>query len=167
MPYRAYRHTFLMLLCAAGITSCSYAVEQNHQDIEFVTPGAEYAECDVYIDKLRYQVHPPQKINMMKSSGDMEIRCVAPGNRIKEMTVPSRFDGRSLWGTPVGMMVDYTADAMHDYPSVIAIDFSQEVNKPNPPPRHNSPDIIQPEDYDLEEYLPGEPRLSLPGCVLA
>ena len=160
MPYRAYRHTFLLLLCAAGISSCSYTVEQSHQDIEFITPGAEYAACDVYVNKLRYQVHPPQKINIMKSSDDMEIRCVAPGNRIMEMTVPSRFDGRTLWGTPAGMAWDYAASAMHDYPSVIAIDFSQEVNVPNPPPRHNSPDIVQPEDYDLEEYLPGEPRLN-------
>ena len=158
-----FRRTALysvMLTSVIALGSCGYTVNKSHQDVEFLTPGAEYAACDVYVDKLRYQVMPPQKINIMKSESDMEIKCVAPGNRMKTLTVPSKFSYRTVWGTPAGMAWDYASESMYYYPSVIAIDFSQEVNKPNPAPRHNSPDVVQPENYDLEEYLPGEPRLN-------
>jgi hypothetical protein len=145
---------------ALTLASCGYTVNKSHQDISFETPGAENATCDVYVDKLRYQVMPPQKVNIMKSENDMEIKCIAPGNRMKTLTVPAKFSYRTVWGTPAGMAWDYASESMYYYPSVIAIDFSQEATKPNPPPRHNNPDIVQPEEYDLEEYLPGEPRLN-------
>lgn len=151
----------MMVGCSVvGLSACAYTVETSHQDITFTTPGAEYAQCDVFVDKLRYQVNPPQKLNIMKSGSDMEVHCVAPGNRVKSITVPSSFASRTVWGTPAGMAWDYASDTMFSYPSVIAVDFSQEAIVANQPPRHNSAEIAQPEDYNLEEYLPGEPRLN-------
>ncbi len=160
MHFRRHCINVSILCSTLGLVSCAYAIEKSHQDVMFVTPGAEYAQCDVYVDKLRYQAFPPQKINIMKSDTDMEIRCIAPGNRMQTVTVPAKFAKRALWGGPPGVAWDYASESLYAYPSVIAIDFSQEVNKANPLPRHNSPDVVQPEAYDLEEYLPGTPRLN-------
>lgn len=149
--------TAISLLMLGG---CGYAVESSNQDITFVTPGAENAYCDVYIDKRRYQVYPPQKVNMVKSSKDMEIECSAPGNREIKLTVPSKLSARSMWGGPPGMAWDYASSSLFYYPSVIAIDFSNEKLVPNDLPDHNSIDIDQPETHQLEEIKASTPLLN-------
>lgn len=140
--------------------ACGYAIESSNQDITFLTPEAMNARCDVYVDSLKYQVYPPQTRNIKKSEKDMIIRCSAPGNRVSEMTVPSKISTRAIWGTPVGIAWDYASDSLFSYPDVIAIDFTGEEVRPNSPPQHNNSDIKQPEEYDLEEFLPNEPRLN-------
>lgn len=149
--------TLIYLLMLGG---CGYAVDSSNQDITFVTPGAENAYCDVFIDKRRYQVYPPQKINMVKSSKDMEVECVAPGNRELKLVVPSKMSARSMWGGPPGMAWDYASSSLFYYPSVIAIDFSNESPKPNDLPDHNSIDIDQPETHQLEEIKASTPLLN-------
>ncbi len=139
---------------------CAYAVESSNQDITFMTPGAENAKCYVMVDKLKYQVYPPQTINIKKHDGDMLITCHAPGNRTVEMVVEPEFSKRAIWGTPAGMAWDYASQSLFYYPSVIAVDFSQEMLKANKLPAHNNSDIRQPESYDLEEFLPADPKLN-------
>lgn len=140
--------------------ACAYALESSNQDISFITPGAEDARCYVYVQDVKYKVFPPQTVNIKKSDQDMIIRCNAPGNRMREMAVPAEISSRAVWGTPVGAAWDYASQSMFYYPSVIAIDFSQEKLIPNKLPKHNNKDIKQPEEYDLEEFLPSSPRLN-------
>lgn len=142
------------------LASCGYAVEQSNQTIEIVTPGAENARCDVWVDKIRYQINPPQKMNIMKSENDMILDCIAPGNRHIEMKVSPKFESKAIWGTPAGMAWDYAAKSLHYYPDVVAVDFSKEPIIENALPKHNSPDIKQPEEYNLEEFSPSTPRLN-------
>ncbi len=151
---------FSLLFAVTILGGCSYAIESSHQDITFLTPGAMNAKCFVTTNKLKYQVYPPQMINIKKAPQDMEIVCHAPGNRMVEMTVPAEFSERAIWGGPVGVAWDYASQSLHYYPSVVAIDFSQEFPTPNPPPAHNSSDIVQPENYDLEEFKPSTPLLN-------
>ena len=157
MAYRKYLLSFSSILL---LGSCAYAVESSNQDITFLTPNAENAKCFVYIDKLKYQVYPPYTLNIKKSSKDMEIVCNAPGNRKIEMSVPAQMSKRAIWGSPAGMAWDYASSSLYYYPSVIAIDFSDEELKPNPLPSHNNRDIRQPETYDLEEFGASQPRLN-------
>ncbi len=156
------RYFKALLLCSSVLIlgACGYAVESSHQDISFVTPGAEDARCYVYVNKVKYKVFPPQTINIKKSDQDMTVTCNAPGNRVREMNVPAKMTARAVWGTPVGMAWDYASQSLFYYPSVIAVDFSQEALVPNKPPKHNNEDIKQPEEYDLEEFLPSDPRLN-------
>lgn len=150
----------LVLSSVSVLGACGYAVESSNQDISFITPGAEDARCYVNVNDVKYQVYPPQTINVKKSDKDMIITCDAPGNRSREMTVPAEMTNRAIWGTPVGMAWDYASQSLHYYPSVIAVDFSNEEVVPNKPPKHNNSDIKQPEEYDLEEFLPADPRLN-------
>ncbi len=140
--------------------SCGYAVESSNQNITFLTPDAQNAKCDVYVDKIKYQIYPPYTVNIKKSPKDMEITCNAPGNRKIEMSVPSQMSKRAMWGGPAGMAWDYASSSLYYYPSIIAIDFSNEVVKPNKLPHHNNSDIRQPETYDLEEFSASQPRLN-------
>ncbi len=153
-------YTFLLLSGTLMLSACGYAVEKSHQDITFLSPEAEDSKCYVYIDKLKYQVFPPQTINIKKSEKDMEISCIAPGNRSVDMVVPAEFTTRAVWGTPAGMAWDYASQSLYHYPSVIAIDFTGQEITPNALPAHNNSDIRQPESYDLEEILATEPRLN-------
>ena len=139
---------------------CAYSTESSNQDITFMTPGAMDARCYVFVDKLKYEVWPPQTVNIKKSEKDMRIECQAPGNRNVEMIVPATMSTRAIWGGPAGMAWDYASKSLFYYPSVIAIDISQEALLPNPLPAHNNPDIKQPEKYDLEEIDTAKPRLN-------
>lgn len=156
------RNLKTVLLCSSVLLlgACGYAVESSNQDISFITPGAEDALCYVHVNDVKYKVYPPQVLNIKKSDEDMIIICNAPGNRTREMDVPASMTKRALWGTPAGMAWDYASQSLFYYPSVIAIDFSQEALVPNKLPKHNNKDIKQPEEYDLEEFLPASPRLN-------
>ncbi|MCK5375125.1 MAG: hypothetical protein KAJ40_07565 [Alphaproteobacteria bacterium] len=153
-------HHLVFLSSILVLGSCAYTTKASYQDITFLSPDGQDAQCFVYINKIKYQVWTPQTINVKKSSKPMKVSCNAPGNRDIEVEVHPRIETVALWGTPVGMAWDYASDSLYSYPDVIAIDFSQETIRPLPLPKHNNEDIRQPESYDLEEFLPNEPRLN-------
>ena len=71
----------LLLGSVLGLTSCAYLFDDSIQDLTVLTPGAEGAICNVYIEKLHYRFRPPQTVSISKSRQDMVVDCVAPGNR--------------------------------------------------------------------------------------
>lgn len=151
---------FFMLGSVLLVGGCAYATQGNGQNIEFVAQGAENVKCSVYVDGLRYQVYPPQVVNIKKSPKDMIVDCQASGNRRMKTEVPAKFSERSIWGTPAGMIWDYASESLYRYPSVIAVDFSQEVATPNALPKHYDEGMPSPEIYDLEDVGASVPRLN-------
>ncbi|PCK00248.1 MAG: hypothetical protein COA45_00230 [Zetaproteobacteria bacterium] len=160
MTFCKQTFSFLSLFSVLAVTSCGYVSESSNQNITFLTPDAQDAKCFAYVDGLKYQVFPPQTLNIKKSEKDMQIACDAPGNRSIEMVVPAKITKHAIWGGPVGMAWDYASDSLFHYPSVIAIDFSNVELQPNKLPQHNNSDIKQPEEYDLEEFKSSQPRLN-------
>ncbi len=152
--------SFMFLSSTMFLGACAYTLESSNQEITFVSPNAKEAKCSVIVDKRKYQIFPPQTLNIKKSPNDMIVSCDAPGNRHVEITVPAKFETKAIWGTPAGMAWDYASQSLYYYPELIAIDFSQEPVTPNLPPVHNNDDIIQPEEHDLEEFLPSKPMLN-------
>lgn len=150
----------LLAASVLSLASCGYAFESSNQEVTVLTPGAQNAYCDAYIEKLRYQIHPPQTLNMHKSDQPMILKCVAPGNRRIELDVPAKVSARAVWGSPAGMAWDYASKSLFQYPSVIAVDFSQVPAVAEEPPKHNAPDIQAPETHDLEEIKPSTPLLN-------
>lgn len=151
---------FGLLVSVLGVTACGYTNKSSYQEITFLTPDAKDAVCYVFVDKLKHKVYPPETLTLTNSSKDMLVECKAPGNREVSITVPAKFYTKALWGGPAGVAWDYASRSSHSYPSVVAIDFSQEELKPNSPPSHNNDDIMQPEDHDLEEFRPSTPRMN-------
>lgn len=161
------RHTVLMLFLPAlclVLPACAYFTDKMNQDITFVTPGAENAECRVFIDGLKYIIRPPQTVNLIKSGDPMTVDCRAPGNRHVMKYVDSEYaagsGGRAIMKSGAGLAWDFTSDSIYAYPDVISIDFTGIPIMPEPMPDHESGDIAGKRFVPLEEFLPDTPRLN-------
>lgn len=134
------------------------------QPLTVLTPGASNAQCSVYIDGLRYKFRPPQTISIPKSKENLVVDCLAPGNRHKktyiEAEIEKSFYGNVATGIIPGAAWDYTSNAMFKYPDTVEVNFENTPVRSENLPAHNNPDIRQPEDYMLEEFRPGTPRLN-------
>lgn len=145
------------------LSACSYALSDSVQEVAFETPGAQGAECAVYVEGLRFSVSPPQSINLPNSRHNLEVTCKAPGYREQTIYIKPHFSDTSLLNVAnagAGFVLDYASDALFKYPDVIRVDFTDTPVSDPPIPAQNAPDIRQPEDYPLEEYRPGQPRLN-------
>ncbi len=154
---------FILLASVLLLTSCAYAVDKHIQDLKITTPGAQGSVCYVYVDGLRYRVYPPQSITVDNTKEDLVVDCLAPGNRRKkviiEPQIPDSFYANAANGF-VGGAFDAVSGAMYKFPAVIEVDFTDAPIVAEPPPAQNDPDIKQPEEYVLEEFLPSSPRLN-------
>lgn len=151
------------LATVAILGGCAYALDTQNQEITILTPGAEDAVCYAYVEDLKYRIHPPEKTIIFRSREDMRIDCLAPGNRRQEMTVSSEITKSGYYNAAtvgVGALWDHASGALYTYPDVIEVSFVGVPTKPFAMPAHNNPDIKQPEEYKLEEFLPSNPRLN-------
>lgn len=143
---------------------CAYGVDTALQDVRVETPGAYNAWCIADVRGFRYKFNPPETINIRKSPDDMILECVAPGNRRRTVIVPPRDADTSILnvfnGYVPGLAVDHYSGAAYQYPDLILVDFQGIESEPEAMPAQNAPDVIQPEEYDLEEFLPSQPRLN-------
>lgn len=160
MSYR-----FLLLVCFLVLGACAYATEKSIQDLTVVTPGAHDALCYVEVDGMKYKFHPPETVNIFKSKKDLIVDCLAPGNRHQRVIIEPQISTASIAGNiPTGLVPgaawDYTSGAMFKYPDIVEVNFTHTPVKSEDLPAHNNPDIKQPEEYFLEEFSPGEPRLN-------
>ena len=155
--------SFFLLVSLLFLSSCAYVLDKQIQDITVLTPGAEDTVCYVYVEGLRYKVHPPETVNISKSNQDLIVDCLAPQNRRRKVVIePALSDHEYLNATNAGTgaVWDYAANAMFTYPDVIEVDFTSARTMPESMPAQNNPDIKQPEEYRLEEFRPGLPALN-------
>lgn len=159
MFYRSLLFSSVLILGA-----CSYVVDKQIQEITFTTPGAYNTLCYAYVEGTKFKIVPPQTRTLPQSREDLIVDCMAPGNRRKkvvvEPTIPKSFIGNIATGVVPGAVWDYTSEAMFKYPSIIEVNFVNTQVTPEALPAQNQPDIKQPEEYPLEEFLPGSPRLN-------
>lgn len=152
------------LFALLAVTSCSYIMDDTIQYITVETPGARNAVCHAYIDQAKYKIRPPQKVALKKDRDPMVLDCIAPGNRRKQVEIEPKVEPSAslniVNGVIPGTSWDYLSDAMFSYPEVIYVDFRGIEVTPMGLPAHNSSDLRAPEDYDLEEFLPADPRMN-------
>lgn len=158
-----HKHTILFSALLLLLTGCSYAFDESTQEIEIVTPGENGAVCYMYVDGLRYRVHPPTKTIITKSREDLIIDCLAPGNRRNKVVIEAGYAEhakQNVLNGGIGAVWDAASGALYQYPTIIPVDFTNTPIQPMPLPAHNNPDIRQPEDYPLEEFSPSKPRMN-------
>ena len=154
---------FSLLAVLFLLSACAYVADKNYQEMRIETPGAQGAVCFVYIDKLKYKYHPPQTITVTNSMEDLEIDCLAPGNRRKKLLIEpklSRYTAANAVNGFLGVIWDGASGALYKYPEIVYVDFSEMDPLPSALPAHNNPDIKQPEEYLMEEFRPGVPRMN-------
>lgn len=157
------RKTLLSLSTIAMLSGCAYATDTAVQDITIHTPGAEDAVCMLYVDKVKYRVHPPQTTSIFNTKEDLRVDCLAPGNRRKEVIIPPTISDKAIGNIAtagVGYAWDYASGALYNYPELVEVSFIGIPIGPAFVPAQNNPDIRQPEDYRLEEFKPSQPRLN-------
>lgn len=151
------------LIPLTALTACAYATDSSVQDVKFVTPGAYGAECHVYVEKVKYVVHPPQTVNLFKSGKNLEVDCLAPGNRRKKIFIEPGIEGSSTWNLTnggIGYAWDYASGALWRYPDIIEVNFTDTPIADEDMPAQNRPDVRSPDDHMLEEFSPGQPRMN-------
>ncbi len=155
---------YLLLGSVICLSSCSYALDRQLQDITVVTPGAEDAVCYMYVDGLRYKFFPPQTMNITKSRKDLVVDCIAPQNRRRKVVIEPALSQHAPLNVANGIIPgatwDIASNSMFTYPEVVTVDFTSAVPMPEALPAQNNPDIRQPEEYDLEEFTSKLPRLN-------
>jgi hypothetical protein len=144
--------------------ACAYTMDKEFQELTVRTTGAQNSVCDVWADNIRYKFHPPETRNVKNSKQDLVIHCYAPGNRERKVVIKAEYSDYKyrnlLTGVLPGVFVDYTSGALFTYPSVVDIDFSHISPSMMPPPQHNNLDILDHEQFHLEEFRPGSPQLN-------
>ncbi len=152
----------LLIASVLVLASCAYATEQQIQDVRVETPGAENAVCFMYVEGLKYKVSPPETINISKSHQDLVIDCMAPGNRRKKEFIEPTLSKKVYGDIPILPMLgwDIASQSLYKYPDIITVDFTNTPVKPEDLPAQNRPDVKQPEEYPLEEYMPGRMRMN-------
>ncbi|MGH1399070.1 MAG: hypothetical protein ACRBCT_07640 [Alphaproteobacteria bacterium] len=154
---------YSLLIATIFLTSCAYTIDTAQQEIEVQTPGARNAVCYTYIDDVRYRIHPPQKIVITKSHKDLELDCLAPGNRRNKVFIEPKISDAgkaNILTAGAGAFWDFASKSLYEYPEIIYVDFTHTPVQPMPLPAQNELDIRPPEDYPLEQFSPGSPRLN-------
>ncbi len=142
--------TSVSIISVLMISACSSVMETPNQKIEFTTPGAINAYCDVVVGGTTYQVYPPQEITVLKSRKPMTLNCRAPGNRDKSIVIESRVANTTFANVlngGAGAFYDYGTGAMFKYPDKVFIDFSSERASSYSLPAYHEPDSI-PNGYE-------------------
>lgn len=157
MSFRPFYLATLLLF-----VSCAYAQEGQIQDVTLETPGAENAVCYVYVDKVKHKVLPPQKLTVTKSEEIMEVDCLAPGNRRKKIFIEPAYSKKIYPDAVIPPLLawDFASRSIYQYPDTVTVDFTYTPVKPEPLPAQNRPDVKQPEEYMLEEKIPGRLRMN-------
>jgi hypothetical protein len=159
MPYRS----LLLIFSVFSLGACAYAIDKSIQDVKVVTPGARGSVCRVYVDGLRYDAYPPQTISVSKSSKEMIVDCLAPGNRRKEIVIKPQI-AKTFYANAanafIGAPVDAMSGAMYEYPTIIEVNFVNTPVRDEDPPAQNASDIKQPEEYRIEQFGPITPILN-------
>ncbi|MGB4106866.1 MAG: hypothetical protein WBK55_03625 [Alphaproteobacteria bacterium] len=155
---------YLLLGSVICLSSCSYTLDRQIQDITVVTPGAEDTVCYMYVDGLRYKFFPPQTMNITKSRKDLVVDCIAPQNRRRKVVIEPALSQHAPLNVANGIIPgttwDIASNSLFTYPEVVTVDFTSAVPMPEALPAQNNPDIRQPEEYDLEEFTSKLPRLN-------
>lgn len=157
-----FRKIFLFAI-PLGLCACAFMLEGPMRPVQIVTPGAQGAVCNVYANQLRFKVRPPEIIRLPQSRKDLKLDCRAPGNRRKKIMIDpdlSVYGFFNIATAGFGLAWDILSGAMFIYPRVIEVDFTDVGIRDMALPAHNNPDIKQPEEYELEEFLPGYPVLN-------
>ncbi len=94
----------------------------------FTTPGAVNSMCEIDTGEVSYKVHPPEEIIMMKTDDQLEVRCLADGNREKIAIIEPVLSNNTFLnlgnGFVPGFALDEHTKAHYIYPDEIIVDFT-------------------------------------------
>ncbi len=123
--------------CALSFAGCASIIEGDDQQISVTTPGANGANCNLTSPDGTYHIsNTPGTVSVGKSKHDIALLCTKTGYENGSAVVPSNFQAWTLgnillggFGLIVGLGIDATSGAMHEYPSNVIVPMTK---KPTP-----------------------------------
>lgn len=155
---------FILSFCAVFLlASCATILDRSTQEMHVETPGAEGAMCYLKRPGMLQKVYPPQTVRLTKTSDDMEVRCLALGNREKTVMVEAMMSSNVMLnisnGFILGALYDYDTGALFKYPEVVRVDFTGTEANAMPLPDYHKMLLKNPMLQDMEEFRPGKSAL--------
>ncbi len=139
------------------LSGCASAIDGQTQNVTLRTPGAENARCYLENEDMKYVVETDETINIMKSPNDLEVRCLAAGNREKTIIVQREVNdwvaGNVATGVVPGAAYDYFSRGGFEYPEEIIVDFSEIPVTAYPLPKYHSDDLGHNNYYNRVERI--------------
>jgi len=109
----------LVAALAASVSGCASIVKGSSETIAISTLPTSGAVCTLSNPRGRWQVTTPGRVKVKRSSHDMDVACKALGYGDATGTISSDFQtwtlGNLLIGGAVGLIVDWSTGAIHDY----------------------------------------------------
>lgn len=154
----------ILSFCAVFLlASCSTILDRSTQEMRVETPGAEGAMCYLKRPGMLQKVYPPQTVRLTKTSDDIEVRCLALGNREKTIMVEAMMSSNVMLnisnGFILGALYDYDTGALFKYPEVVRVDFTGTEVSAMPLPDYQKMLLKNPMLQDMEEFRPGKSAL--------
>lgn len=153
---------FCFAAVAVLLVSCSTFVDGQIQDVTIETQGAENTLCYMQNKDFSFRFYPPQTLKVTKSRDPYTIRCLAPGNREKTVTVAPKVTDTTFFNAAnlgTGVALDHLSASMYELPSRIVISFEGMIPEGYDQPGYNKFFDKHPELKGLEEFRPGQPAL--------
>ncbi len=152
-----------LLLVTLGLSACGSVLSGATQDITVETPGAHDSVCYIDNGDLKYRVWPPETVKVSRRPGNLEVRCLADGNREKTVVFDSDGNavalGNVLTGLAPGMFIDHNTGSLYEYPRVVTVDFTDIPTSPMPKPNYHKHLMENPDLFGMEEFRPGRAAL--------
>jgi len=157
-----FKNTALLFSVIITLGGCSHALDKSYQMVRVETPGAVGARCYLEAEGIRYPVNTPGEVSVSRTKNDLNIDCLAPGNRRKTVVVPSRVSDTAYLNAAngIGIIWDATSGAMHEFPDIIQVSFLDVPVKDQRLPLHDAQELKRSSPRFLEEFKAGEPRLN-------
>lgn len=137
--------------------ACASAVSGQTQNVTLRTPGAENARCYLENEDMKYVIETDQTQEIMKSPHDLEVRCLAAGNREKTIIVKREVNdyvaGNVVTGFFPGAAYDYFSRGGFEYPSEIVVSFSGVPVKAYDLPDYHNTDLGHNNYYNRVERI--------------
>jgi hypothetical protein len=156
------RRLLLLSVAVLAVSGCARIFDGSTQRVTIETPGAEGAACFLENEEFRYKLYAPQTITMTKTRKPLHVRCLAPGNRQKEIIVTPEIEESAKWNAlnlGVGAVADYESFSLYRLPDKIVVDFRDMEPKGMPTPKYDRFLRKHPELRGYEEFRPGLPAL--------
>ncbi|MCB9988956.1 MAG: hypothetical protein H6868_06430 [Rhodospirillales bacterium] len=145
------------------LSACSTVIDKSQQEVTVETPGAHEALCTLENRDLKYKIRAPKTLTITKSKKPFKLRCLAAGNRVKEVVVEPTINENSLRmnvaNAGIGALVDYETAAMYQFPDTVVVDFTDIPATPMPLPAYQKFLNENPSVMGMEEFRPGRSAL--------
>ncbi|MFP3944850.1 MAG: hypothetical protein ACLFWF_13205 [Alphaproteobacteria bacterium] len=130
MTVRTPCKTLIAVACAGLLGGCGWVATGTGQPIHVDTPEAKGALCELRSPKGEWRVVTPGAVYVQKTKHKLTATCSKEGYRTKTVEIGANLEpwaiGNVFLGGFIGLSVDWSTGAMHEYPDAYTIHMEEK-----------------------------------------